>query len=255
MLFQQAVHPAEQLLVGALFGGGVGQVAAGAGRPCVGQKQLCAELLLQPAVEALVPLCSGLKDCRRIRQQGIAVSAAAVDQVGAGNTASRQQLVQIMLHEQFQEERPAAQGTQGVFGVDGVEELLDTGKIGRVEQEGVRLPELGFLLKQCFVQVGDAVCLRICTDAGSNCGSGLGMVKQGNIRAFAGKSAGRKAAELRFQQAQQRVDPFRLWLQIRQALFQLAHGICIDGSRERMLLLRKFQAAVLRLGRHHPAGV
>ena len=108
MLLQQTVHPAEQLFVGAFFSRGIGQVVAGAGRPCVGQKQLGAELLLQPAVELPVPPGQGIGHGGSVGQQHIAVPAAAVDQVGAGHAAPGQKLVQIVLHEQLQKERPAA---------------------------------------------------------------------------------------------------------------------------------------------------
>ena len=125
MLLQQTVHPAEQLFVGAFFSRGIGQVVAGAGRPCVGQKQLGAELLLQPAVELPIPPGQGIGHSGSIGQQHIAVPAAAVNQVGAGHAAPGQKLVQIVLHEQLQKERPAAQGAQGVFGMDGIKKLLD----------------------------------------------------------------------------------------------------------------------------------
>ena len=255
MLFQQPVHPAEQLFVGAFFSGGIGQVAAGAGCPCVGQKQLGAELLQQPAVELPVPPGQGIGHSGSVGQQHIAVSAAAVDQVGAGHAAPGQKLVQIVLHEQLQKERPAAQGAQGFFGMDSIKELLDAGKISGIEQKGVLLAKILLLLKKRLAQVGDVVCLHIFADTRRNGCGGLGVIKQGNIRAFAGKGAGRKTTELRFQQTQQRVDPLRLRLQIRQALAQLAHGICIDGSGKRLLLPWQLQAAVLRLRRHHPAGV
>ena len=255
MLLQQTVHPTEQLFVGAFFSRGIGQVVAGAGRPCVGQKQLGAELLLQPAVELPVPPDQGIGHSGSVRQQHIAVPAAAVNQVGAGHAAPGQKLVQIVLHEQLQKERPAAQGAQGVFGMDSIKELLDAREISGIEQKSVLLAKILLLLKKCFAQVGDVVCLHIFADARRNGCGGLGVVKQGNIRAFAGKGAGRKTAELRFQQTQQRVDPLRLRLQIRQALAQLAHGICIDGSGKRLLLPWQLQTAVLRLRRHHPAGV
>ena len=255
VLFQQPVHPAEQLFVGAFFSRGIGQVVAGAGCPCVGQKQLGAELLLQPAVELPVPPGQGIGHSGSVGQQHIAVPAAAVDQVGTGHAASGQKLVQIVLHEQLQKERPAAQGAQGVFRMDGIKELLDAGKIGGIEQKNVLLAKILLLLKKRLAQVGDVVCLHIFADtSGDGCG-GLGVIEQRNIRAFAGKGAGRKTAELRFQQTQQRVDPLRLRLKIRQALAQLAHGICIDGSGKRLLLPWQLQAAILRLGGHHPAGV
>ena len=255
VLLQQTVHPAEQLFVGAFFSRGIGQVVAGAGRPCVGQKQLGAELLLQPAVELPVPPGQGIGHSGSIWQQHIAVPAAAVDQVGAGHAAPGQKLVQIVLHEQLQKERPAAQGAQGVFGMDGIKKLLNAGKIGGIKQKNVFLTKILLLLKKRFAQIGDVVCLHIFADARRNGCGGLGVVKQRNIRAFAGKGAGRKTAELRFQQTQQRVDPLRLRLQIRQALLQLAYSICIDGSGKRLLLPWQLQAAVLRLRRHHPAGV
>ena len=181
--------------------------------------------------------------------------AAAVNQVGAGHAAPGQKLVQIVLHEQLQKERPAAQGAQGVFGMDSIKELLNAGKIGGIEQKNVLLTKILLLLKKRLAQVGDVVCLHIFADARRNGCGGLGVVEQRNIRAFAGKGAGRKTTELRFQQTQQRVDPLRLRLQIRQALAQLAHGICIDGSGKRLLLPWQLQAAVLWLRRHHPAGV
>ena len=139
--------------------------------------------------------------------------------------------------------------------MDGIKELLDAGKISGIEQKNVLLAKIFLLLKKRLAQVGDAVCLHIFADACRNGCGGLGVVEQGNIRAFAGKGAGRKTTELRFQQTQQRVDPLRLRLQIRQALAQLAYGICIDGSGKRLLLPWQLQAAVLRLRRHHPAGV
>ena len=255
VLFQQPVHPAEQLFVGAFFSRGIGQVVAGAGCPCVGQKQLGAELLLQPAVELPVPPGQGIGHSGSVGQQHIAVPAAAVNQVGAGHAAPGQKLVQIVLHEQLQKERPAAQGAQGVFGMDGIKKLLDAGKISGIEQKSVLLAKILLLLKKCLAQVGDVVCLHIFADTRRNGCGGLGVVKQRNIRAFAGKGAGRKTTELRFQQTQQRVDPLRLRLQIRQTLLQLAYNICIDGSGKRLLLPWQLQAAVLRLRRHHPAGV
>ena len=42
---------------------------------------------------------------------------------------------EILLHEQFQKERTAAEGPQSTLGVDGVDEPLDAGKVGGVEQE------------------------------------------------------------------------------------------------------------------------
>lgn len=99
--------------------------------------------------------------------------------------------------------------------MDGIKKLLDAGKISGIEQKSVLLAKILLLLKKCLAQVGDVVCLHIFTDARRNGCGGLGVVKQRNIRAFAGKGAGRKTAELRFQQTQQRVDPLRLRLQIR----------------------------------------
>lgn len=61
--------------------------------------------------------------------------AAAVNDVGPGQAAAIQQLVHVVLHEQFQKERTAAEGPQGTLGMDGVDEPLDAGKVGGVEQE------------------------------------------------------------------------------------------------------------------------
>ena len=61
--------------------------------------------------------------------------AAAVNDVGPGQAAAVQQLVRVVLHEQFQKERTAAEGPQSTLGVDGVDEPLDAGKVGGVEQE------------------------------------------------------------------------------------------------------------------------
>ena len=61
--------------------------------------------------------------------------AAAVNDVGPGQAAAVQQLVHVVLHEQFQKERTAAEGPQSTLGVDGVDEPLDAGKVGGVEQE------------------------------------------------------------------------------------------------------------------------
>lgn len=181
--------------------------------------------------------------------------AAAVDHIGTGDTAPGQQFVQIMLHEQVQKERPAAQRAQGIFGVDRIEELLDAGKICRVEQKSVLFAESRFLLEQCPAQVCDAVCLHIPADACRHGRRSPGVVVKGNIGAFAVADAGREPAELRFQKAQQRVDRFGLRLQLRQILLQSAHGIAVSRGRQRMLLLRQAQFAVLRLRRHRPAGM
>ena len=212
VLFQQPVHPAEQLLIGAALGGGVGQVVAGAGRPCVGQKQLGAELLLQPAVELPVPAGQGIGHGGGVGQQHIAVPAAAVNQVGTRHAAPGQKLVQIVLHEQLQKERPAAQGAQGVFGADGIKELLDARKIGGVKQKNALPAKIILLLKKRFTQVGDVVCLHIFAKARRNGCGGLGVVEQGNIRAVPGIDAGRETAKLRFQQPQQLAE--LLWLRL-----------------------------------------
>lgn len=58
-----------------------------------------------------------------------------------------------MLHEQFQKERTAAEGPQGALGVDGVDEPLDAGKVGGVEQErrfGVLLATLLLAVPACW---------------------------------------------------------------------------------------------------------
>lgn len=58
-----------------------------------------------------------------------------------------------MLHEQFQKERTAAEGPQGTLGMDGVDEPLDAGKIGGVEQErrfGVLLATLLLAVPACW---------------------------------------------------------------------------------------------------------
>ena len=212
VLFQQAVHPAEQLLIGAALGGGVGQVVAGAGRPCVCQKQLGAELLLQPAVELPVPPGQGIGHGSGVGQQHIAVPAAAVNQVGTRHAAPCQKLVQIVLHEQLQKERPAAQGAQGVFGADGIKKLLDAGKICGVKQKNALPAKIVLLLKKRFTQVGDVVRLHIFAKARRNGCGGLGVVEQGNIRAVPGIDAGRETAKLCFQQPQQLAELFRLGL-------------------------------------------
>ena len=132
VVFQTTVDPAEQLFVGGVRGGGVGQGVAAARLPRMSQKQLTAELLLQPAVETTVPFPDGINRRRGIGQQQIAMSAAAVNQVGAGEAAAGQKLVDVMLHQQFQKEGAAAQGFEGARGVDGVQELLDAGNISGI---------------------------------------------------------------------------------------------------------------------------
>ena len=92
------------------------------------------EYLLNAAQE-LVGVAVAWLLLRRTGQQEIAVPAAAVNDVGPGQTAAVQQLVHVVLHEQFQKERTAAEGPQGTLGMDGVDEPLDAGKVGGVEQE------------------------------------------------------------------------------------------------------------------------
>ena len=135
VLLGNGVDPAEQGLVGACLCGDIAQVVGAAGGPTVGQEQLHAELFVQPAVEGPVPVGKGLLHGGGVGQQEIAVPAAAVNDVGPGQAAAVQQLVHVVLHEQFQKERTAAEGTQGTLGMDGVDEPLDAGKVGGVEQE------------------------------------------------------------------------------------------------------------------------
>lgn len=130
-----ALDLARGSLVGACLCGDIAQVVGAAGGPTVGQEQLHAELFVQPAVEGPVPVGKGLLHGGGVGQQEIAVPAAAVNDVGPGQAAAVQQLVHVVLHEQFQKERTAAEGTQGTLGVDGVDEPLDAGKVGGVEQE------------------------------------------------------------------------------------------------------------------------
>ena len=122
VLLGNGVDPAEQGLVGACLCGDIAQVVGAAGGPTVGQEQLHAELFVQPAGGGA-------------GQQEIAVPAAAVNDVSPGQAAAVQQLVHVVLHEQFQKERTAAEGPQGTLGMDGVDEPLDAGKVGGVEQE------------------------------------------------------------------------------------------------------------------------
>ena len=131
MLLGNGVDPAEQGLVGACLCGDVAQVVGAAGGPTVGQEQLHAELFVQPAVEGPVPVGKGLLHGGGVGQQEIAVPAAAVNDVGPGQAAA----VHVVLHEQFQKERTAAEGPQSTLGVDGVDEPLDARKVGGVEQE------------------------------------------------------------------------------------------------------------------------
>ena len=255
VLLQQAVHPAEQLFVRAAFGGGVGQVVAGAGAPGMGQKQLGAELLPQPAVEAAVPLGQHFEDGGGVGQKHIAVPAAGVDHIGAGDAAPGQKFVQIMLQKKFQKERPAAQRAQSIFGVNRVEKLLNAGEICGVKKKNVQLAEVCFLLKQRPAQVRDAVCLHIAADAGGHGRRCFGVIVEGDVRAFAGAGAGGEPAELGFQQPQQRVDPFGLRQQFRQALLQFLHCAAIKRGRKRLQLLRQAQLGVLWLRGHYPAGM
>ena len=104
-----------------------------------------------------------------------------------------------MLHEQFQKERTAAEGTQGTLGVDGVDEPLDAGKVGGVEQER-RFPA-----QLCgSVQQGKGVgLLQVLADAGRQSRRQLELVVEGNIPVLFPRGAGRQGAALGFQQAQQ----------------------------------------------------
>ena len=157
--------------------------------------------------------------------------AAAVNDVGPGQAAAVQQLVHVVLHEQFQKERTAAEGPQGTLGMDGVDEPLDAGKVGGVEQER-RFPA-----QLCgSVQQGKGVgLLQVLADAGRQSRRQLELVVERNIPVLVPRGAGRQGAALGFQQAQQRVCLRRAELQAgelpRQLLIELPVNGCGDVRR------------------------
>ena len=67
----------------------------------------------------------------------MALPAAVEQQIDPAQVTRRQQLVHIMLHQQLQEKRAAAQGFQRAVCRYGINEFLNTGKPGCIEEEGL----------------------------------------------------------------------------------------------------------------------
>ena len=244
MLLGNGVDPAEQGLVGACLCGDIAQVVGTAGGPTVGQEQLHAELFVQPAVEGPVPVGKGLLHGGGVGQQEIAVPAAAVNDVGPGQAAAVQQLVHVVLHEQFQKERTAAEGPQGTLGMDGVDEPLDAGKVGGVEQER-RFPA-----QLCgSVQQGKGVgLLQVLADAGRQSCRQLELVIEGNIPVLFPRGAGRQGAALGFQQAQQRVCLRWAELQAGELPRQLLIELPVNGGGDVRRILHGVVQGTVRAG-------
>ncbi len=83
----------------------------------------------------------------RIGEQQIAVPSAGIDQAGARELQPHEQLIQNVLHQNFQIEAPRPESLQGSRTADGIDELLNAGHIHRIQEECLLLPH-----PVCFVR-------------------------------------------------------------------------------------------------------
>ena len=204
---QRRGYAPEHLLVGTLFSRNVDQLVAAARGISVRKEKRNAELLREPVVEAPVPTLDRRPDFRSVRQEHIAVSAAGIKQIRPPDAAEGQQLVGVMLHRKLQKERAASQRTQRLFRCDRVYELLDAGKIRRVEQKRLLVHELLFIVEKALSELCFVLACEILADTDADGGGGLQMVKERNIGAFRRVGARWEGAEVAFQQTQQGVEP------------------------------------------------
>ena len=172
------------------------------------------------------------------------MAAAAVDDIGPGQAAAVQKLVHVVLHEQLQKERTAAEGAQGTLGVDGVDEPLDAGKVGGIEQEDRFPAQL-----RGSVQQGKGVgLLQILADAGRQSRRQLELVIEGNIPVLFPRGVGRQGAALGFQQPQQRVCLRRAELQAGELPRQLLIELPVNGGGDVRRILHGVVQDTVRAG-------
>ena len=171
-------YPTEKRLIRRVFRRRVGQIVPAAWSPTVRKIQPCSKLINQPVIDPAARLCNGDSRLLRIGQKQITVSAAAVEQIRPGKLAGREQLIDIVLHDQVQEEGAAAKRSKRVGGSDGVDKLLDAGEIRGIEQIYLLLSE-GVLMQQQLISVIDNPLLQqIFTDAGADSRRDFQMVKK-----------------------------------------------------------------------------
>ena len=128
--------------------------------------------------------------------------------------------------------------------MDGVDEPLDAGKVGGVEQER-RFPA-----QLCgSVQQGKGVgLLQVLADAGRQSRRQLELVVERNIPVLVPRGAGRQGAALGFQQAQQRVCLRRAELQAGELPRQLLIELPVNGSGNVRRILHGVVQGTVRAG-------
>ena len=128
--------------------------------------------------------------------------------------------------------------------MDGVDEPLDAGKVGGVEQER-RFPA-----QLCgSVQQGKGVgLLQVLADAGRQSRRQLELVVEGNIPVLVPRGAGRQAAALGFQQAQQRVCLRRAELQAGELPGHLLIELPVNGGGDVRRILHGVVQGTVRAG-------
>ena len=104
------------------------------------------------------------------------MTAAAVNQVGAAQSAGAEHFVHIVLHEHLQEERAAAQGALCARRRHGINEPLNAGHIRRDHQKRRFPAENGLMVKQPRLIVRLLRLQQIFADAGANGGGHFEMV-------------------------------------------------------------------------------
>ena len=158
-------NAAEHGLVGRVLRRRVGQVVPAAFCPAVREKERNAELPGKPCVEPLVPRAQRRLDALGVGQEDVAVSAAAVEQIRPAHAAGEKKLVRIVLHEQLQKERPAAERAECLVGSHGVQKFLYAGNIRRIQQKSVFLPKSGLFQKEPLFIISLSGAQQILADA------------------------------------------------------------------------------------------
>ena len=161
------------------------------------------------------------------------MAAAAVEQIGAAQPAGREQLVDKVLHRQFEEERAAAQAPDRPARRHGIDEALYAGIIGGIEQEGGLLPEGGLAVEQRGPIVAYAAFGEVFAQAAAEGGGHLQVIVERYVVLGGG---GGHARQRLFEQSERRLQRGLVARQrgqlVKQALFE--RGV-IGGSQARLL--------------------
>ena len=94
-------NAAKNLFIWRIFLRLIGQFIGRTRCHAIGEEQPDTELFPQPAIDVCALLCQAQFCFLCVWQQHITVSAAAVQQIGAGKSAAVQNLINIVLHEKL----------------------------------------------------------------------------------------------------------------------------------------------------------